>query len=294
MPGILPEGATLLCGAPKAGKSWLALSLALSVTSGRKALGSVDVEAGPALYLALEDTARRLQRRLRQLLAADPAPAGLTLAIDCPALPDGGLNQIEKWLQLHAEPRMVIIDVFERVRGPQPPNVSAYAADYAAVRSVKQLADAYGVALVLVHHVRKVANDDFLSEISGTLGLPGAADTIIVLKRKRGENDGALHVTGRDVEEQEYALQFDPARGAWSLLGLAAEHGLGETRAQIAAWVRTNAPDGTGPTRIATGTGLPHDRVRKTVLRMAEAGQLVKDERGLYSVPHAAAAPGVV
>jgi hypothetical protein len=79
VPGIVPEGCILLAGPPKVGKSWLTLGLGLSVASGGKALGRLAVPAGPVLYLALEDTPRRLKARLLKMLAGDPAPATMTL-----------------------------------------------------------------------------------------------------------------------------------------------------------------------------------------------------------------------
>src|SRR5690606_36472772 len=68
VPGILAEGVNLLAGPPKVGKSWLSLGLGLSVAAGRTAFGSIEVEGGPVLYLALEDTPRRLQTRMRKIL----------------------------------------------------------------------------------------------------------------------------------------------------------------------------------------------------------------------------------
>jgi hypothetical protein len=78
VPGVLSEGCNLLCGPPKVGKSWMSLGLGLDVATGGKAFGAIDVDPGPVLYLALEDTARRLQNRLGKVLAGRPAPAGLT------------------------------------------------------------------------------------------------------------------------------------------------------------------------------------------------------------------------
>ncbi|GAB3915980.1 hypothetical protein GCM10029964_128220 [Kibdelosporangium lantanae] len=89
VPGIIAEGVTLLAGPPKVGKSWLSLGLGLSIAAGLPALGTVAVDPGPVLYLALEDTPRRLQSRMRTVLAGRPAPAGLTLDTYCPPLPTG-------------------------------------------------------------------------------------------------------------------------------------------------------------------------------------------------------------
>lgn len=280
---MIPEGLTLFAGAPKVGKSWLALDLGVAVASGGKAFGKIDVEPGPVLYLALEDTPRRLQKRLRQVLAGSPAPGGLVLGIECPPLPAGGYQRIEQWLRRESEPRLVIIDVFERVRGPNLVNQSAYAADYAAARNVKALADCYGCSVIVITHVRKMSSADYLSEISGTLGLPGAADTICILKRSRGEADGLLQITGRDVEENEYALRFDGKLGAWQLLGEAATLGVSDTRRKILDWIRGH--EGDRPAAIALGTGLDRELVKKTAQRMTDDGQLDTGEHGRYFTP---------
>lgn len=292
VPGVIAEGLNLLAGPPKVGKSWLSLGTAVAVAGGGKALGGIDVEAGPVLYLALEDTPRRLQSRMRKILGGQSAPRDLTLATSCPTLPQGGDEAIARWLERNPSARMVVIDVFAKVRGTTPPGLSAYDADYAAMSRAKRLADTYGVAVVLVHHVRKMGSDDFLAEVSGTNGLAGAADATLVLKRARGTADGVLHVTGRDVEEAEYAMAFQPAAGVWHLLdGPPDEHTLSATRAAILRHVRAN-PNST-PKAIADAVGVAHDNVRKTCQRMATDGQLCVDAAGRYRAPGTASPEGV-
>jgi len=297
VPGIVPEGCILLAGPPKVGKSWLTLGLGLSVASGGKALGRLDVPAGPVLYLALEDTPRRLKARLLKMLAGDPAPATMTLVTTCPPLPEGGDKRVALWLDQHRDTRLVVVDVFTRMRGPRPPGSSAYEADYAAVAQMKTVADAYGVALILVVHVRKAEADDFLETISGTNGLAGAADAVAVLRRPRGKADGVLHVTGRDVDEMTYALKFGADLGAWQLLdGPATQHLVGGTRAAILA--AAGRLPGAGPRQLADDTGLDYEVVKKTVQRMVNAGQLDTDGNGHYflpvpTLPSIPAVPGV-
>jgi AAA domain len=292
VPGVLSEGCNLLCGPPKVGKSWMSLGLGLDVAMGGKAFGSIQVEGGPVLYLALEDTARRLQNRLGKVLAGRPAPAGLTLATECPPLPQGGDQAIAAWLDRNPNARMVIIDVFAKLRGHAAPGASAYDADYAAVGRAKRVADDYGVAFVLVHHVRKAGSEDFLAEVSGTNGLAGAADATLVLKRARNQGDGVLHVTGRDVDENEYALTFNADKGAWQMLdGPAEDHQIGETRAKILRWLR-QAP-GSTPKVIADGVSLGYDNVKRTCQRMLADGQLAADTGGRYRVPGVPPVPAV-
>jgi hypothetical protein len=279
---LIPEGVMLLAGAPKIGKSWLALGLCVAVASGGKALGSVDTVKGSALYLALEDTPRRLQARLRQVLGDDAPPDRLTLAIQWPLLPAGGADQLAEWLESHDDARLVVIDVFERIRGPQPNGTSAYTADYVAVRRVKELADRYNVAIILIHHMRKMTSGDFLNEVSGTLGLSGAADTIAVLKRSRGEFDGILSITGRDVEENEYAMKFANDLGAWQLMGPADDYNLADTRRQLLAYLRSRGDQGARPKETAEATGIDHDLTKKTLGRMADDQQVSTDGHGRY------------
>jgi hypothetical protein len=125
VPGVISEGVNLLAGPPKVGKSWLSLGLALDVATGGTAFGTIPVDGGPVLYLALEDTARRLQSRIGKVLAGRPAPAGLTLATSCPPLPQGGDEAIAGWLDRNRDARMVILDVFAKMRGASAPGMSA-------------------------------------------------------------------------------------------------------------------------------------------------------------------------
>ncbi|SMR98657.1 AAA family ATPase [Caldicellulosiruptor bescii] len=66
--GLLPnEGLTILAGREKIGKSWLCLELALSLAAGTGFLGRQTKRPYKVLYLALEDSKRRLQQRIKQL-----------------------------------------------------------------------------------------------------------------------------------------------------------------------------------------------------------------------------------
>jgi AAA domain-containing protein len=291
VPGFLCEGVNLFAGPPKVGKSWLALALALAVAAGGRAFGTIPVRRGPVLYLALEDTPRRLQSRMGKLLGDDAAPPGLDIATEWPTLPAGGDVAIATWLDAHPDARMVVLDVFAKVRGPVPTGMAPYDADYAAVTRAKRVADNYGVALLVVHHVRKAGSEDFLQEVSGTNGIAGAADATLVLKRPRGAADGMLFLTGRDVEEAEHALAFDPETGHWRTLDARPvdEYGLGETRAAILATLRASrAP--LGPKAIAEASGIDYANVKKTCQRMSDAGQITPGTGGRYTAP----APGSV
>jgi hypothetical protein len=284
VPGLISEGITLIAGPPKVGKSWLSLNLGLSIALGEPVLGSIPVESGPVLYLALEDTPRRLQSRMGKVLAGKQAPARLTLDTWCPPLPQGGDAYIAEWLDANPTARLVVVDVFAKVRGVAPVGSSAYDADYSAIGRIKHLADSYGVAVLLVHHVRKAASEDFLAEVSGTNGLAGAADAVLVLKRARAQGDGVLSITGRDVDEMEIPVRFDPETGSWSKLdGSVEDYTLRDTRLAVTRLLRDHP--GLRPAGIAEALELDPAAVRQTCTRMAKDGQLRRDPGGAYYPP---------
>ncbi len=235
---LLAAGLTILAGPPKVAKSWWALNIAVAVAAGGKALGRIHVDAGAVLYLALEDTGRRMQDRLRKVLGDSPAPGGLMLAMECERMPDGA-DRIRAWLTEHPDARLVVVDVFARVRARADPRMGLYEADYAAASTLKSIADEFGIALLVVHHTRKGAADDFLDSVSGSQGLAGCADAVLVLSRARNTAQAVLKVTGRDIEEAQYALEFSADIGAWQMLdGPATDYELGETRRRILEYVR--------------------------------------------------------
>jgi hypothetical protein len=283
VPGLLAEGLNLIAGPPKLGKSWLALNIGVSVATGGLALGRIPVQRGDVLYLALEDTARRLQDRLRKVLTGSPAPAGLDFATECAPLPTGGADRISDWVEGHPDARLVIVDVWARVRGRSNDRASLYEQDYQAASVLKDIADTFGIATFAVHHTRKADATDFLDTISGTQGLAGAADAVLVLSRSRGTAEAKLKVTGRDIEEAEYALDFAADIGSWQMLdGPAGDYELGDTRRRILQLVRDTPAT---PTRIAEALGLNLNTAKVTVRRMAEARQLDTDGSGNYFAP---------
>ncbi len=98
-------------------------------------------------------------------------------------------------------------------------NVNPYAADYDDINALKQIADRNRLAILLVHHLRKTADNDPLNMISGTTGIAGGADSSFILqKEKRTENTATLICTGRDIESRELFLAFSRETFLWELL----------------------------------------------------------------------------
>src|SRR5262249_14737505 len=125
--------------------------------------------------LRAEDNLRRLQSRMTKLLGiSQPWPKWLQFYCEMPRLTDGGLEIIKGWIEKAERPRLIIIDTLAMVRAKQ----TQYDADYYAVVELRTLANECGIAVVVVHHLRKMDADDAFDTVSGTLGLTGAPDTI--------------------------------------------------------------------------------------------------------------------
>jgi AAA domain len=279
IPEILPEGLTLLAGKPKLGKSWLALSAALSIASGGVALGTHPVTQGDVLYLALEDNARRLQARTRQLLASmSGVPGGIDFALDWPRLGEGGLALLEDYLKEHPRVRLVVIDTWARVAPPSGERRSSqYEADYEALIPLKRLADTYHASILAVHHLRKTGSSDVLDEITGSIGMTGAVDGTLILKRERGQAEATLFVTGRDIErEQQLALSFDVTTALWSVIGNADEVGRTRARQEILDVLREQRLDGMSPREIADTLGKNYHTTRSMLRKMEETGEVAR------------------
>src|SRR5262249_35063944 len=149
---IVPEGLTLLAGKPKLGKSWLALHLGLAVSCGGVALGRIDVDAGDVLYLALEDTKRRLPGRIGRLLGpGEEASPRLHLQHTWLRLDKGGHDAIARWIETHPDCRLVIIDTWAKFRPIHWGKIDRYEIDYADGTLIKELADKYGICIIIIH-----------------------------------------------------------------------------------------------------------------------------------------------
>ena len=212
---LLPHGLHLLAGAPKIGKSWLALWLCLRVASGEP-LWNFQTRPCEVLYLCLEDSFQRIQSRLFDL--TDDAPPTLHFAVMAEQIQSGLVDQIEQFLTEHPATGLVVIDTLQRIRSAGN-DVSPYASDYRDIGVLKALADRRRIAILLVHHLRKLSDDDPMNMISGTTGLSGATDSNFVLRKsKRRENTATLYCTGRDIAYRELSLEFDGDTHIWNLL----------------------------------------------------------------------------
>jgi hypothetical protein len=222
---LLMPGLVLLVGKPKVGKSWLVLGLALDVARGLRALDYFEVpQPVGVLLLALEDSDRRLQNRLKQLLPDSDAPANVRYATAWPTLDPGripnGLGAIEAHLDKHPDTKLVVLDTIQKVRAAKKSVGSDYEQDYRFFEALQRMAIDRGIVIFGLHHQKKMAENDVFDSVLGSQAIMGVSDACLILEKARGENDGLLHVTGRDIpEDGTFSMTFDKATCSWSCNG---------------------------------------------------------------------------
>lgn len=212
---ILPQGLAIISAPSKAGKSWMMLQLCLSVATGGDFLGYKTIK-NDCWYLALEDSKLRLKDRMDKMLKVKDAPDNLYFSIDANSLDNGLLGQLENELKIHKKIGLIVIDTMQKIRGKVIKNEGMYSSDYREMAVLKQFADKHKIAILLVHHLRKMKDDDIFNCISGSNGLMGACDTVFVISRKKREDDEAeLAMTGRDIRQGELIITFNKEKYIW-------------------------------------------------------------------------------
>lgn len=286
---LLPEGVCLLVGPPKVGKSWLTLQLAIAIADGLPLWEGRSPEAcGDVLVLALEDNDRRMQARISRLLASfakdrgvAPDVSRLHYSTAWPRMDKGGLSDLDTWLSCNPRTRLVIIDTLARFRPVDTGKSTAYAADYSVGEELKVIAERHRVAILLVHHTRKMVAADVLDTVSGTQALAGSTDALLLLRRERGQMDAALYVTGRDIEfEDDIALRFDSDRCMWSALGPVRVAQRTPEREAILEYLKASGRS--TPKDIAAGLGKTGVAVRRLLKKMLADGD-IRESDGCYS-----------
>jgi RecA-family ATPase len=288
VPGLIPEGLTIIAGKPKIGKSWLALDICIATAASRFCLGERRPTQGDVLYAAMEDNPRRLQRRIDKLLSAVSAewPPRLTLTTQWSRLDQGGVADLREWINQANRPRLVVLDTLAGVKPIR--TQQGYTEDYQSLEELHRLANDTGVSIIVLHHTRKMEAEDPIDTVSGTLGLAGCADSVLVLARSsRGTT---LYVRSRDIEEAEHAITFDKHACRWTILGAADDVHRSHERASILS-VLAESAEPMGPSDIADAADMGVNNVKQLLHKMAAAGDVEKVKRGRYIHPEHAGPP---
>ena len=214
---LIAAGLHILAGAPKIGKSFLVLYLCWCISTGRKFWG-LNTMMGTTLYLCLEDNLNRIQGRMKDILQGEEPPANMHFSLMAQTIDNGLADQVRAWMKVYPDTRLIVIDTLQKVRGYHRNN-DQYSNDYSDATKLKHLADEFSIAILLVHHLRKMSDADVFNTVSGSTGLTGCVDgTFVVKKEDRKAVNATLYGTGRDIEEIEYLISFNKSTCRWELL----------------------------------------------------------------------------
>lgn len=221
---LLAEGLTVLAGPPKYGKSFLSMDLCCSVATGKPFLGFSTVQS-QVLYLCLEDSKGRIKKRLTEVKHDNLVAKNLFFVMDAPDMDNGLFDALEGFLKDHPDCKLIVIDTFQKIRGASSGSDYSYMIDSRDGGKLKSFADRHHLCLLVIHHTAKKRDEgDPFNCISGTTGLPGAADTnIVLLRNERMEGTTNMYISGRDVVEAAYSLKFNKDTHLWEFQGDAEE-----------------------------------------------------------------------
>jgi hypothetical protein len=223
VPEIISQGVTLLASPPKCGKSWFVLDLCVNVSRGEFFLGKRCPKRA-CLYLALEDSERRLKERVLRILNGRQNSPNFYYETNISDIEHGFLESLAIARQKYPQIELIVVDTLQKVRGLSKRGEGAYGTDYREIGAIKSFADKNNISIILVHHLSKAKKDDPFDRISGTQGMFGAVDEALVISKENRQSDSAiLSITGRDAECQEYEILFDKNLGKWNLIGTTEE-----------------------------------------------------------------------
>jgi hypothetical protein len=121
--------------------------------------------------------------------------------------------------------------------------------------------------------------------VSGTLGLTGVVDSILILKREPG--GVALYGRGRDLEEIEKAMEFERYACIWRITGDAVDVRRSKERTAVLNAIK-EAAEPVGPAYIASATRMKAVNVRFLLHQLLQEGAIEKTSYGKYRIVPAA------
>jgi len=209
------QGVGCIGGLPKVCKTWVGLEMAVAVASGRPCMGRFRVHhPGPVLVHCVEDGAAQVRARVDGLCRArgiDFEKLAVGWVEACPLQLDLPGDQLRLAATIErTKARLIVLDPLVRMhRGDE--NSSADMSRLLGFLRVLQRQ--YGVAVALVHHVRKSAAAEPGQGLRGSGDLHAWGDSNLYIVRRDGQKQlMAEHRSRPSPSPVTLALEGDPPR----------------------------------------------------------------------------------
>jgi len=150
-------GVGIIGGAPKVAKSWLALEIAVSLSSGTPCLGRFRVERpGTVLLYAAEDAPAIVRSRLEGLvahrgIALESLPIEVITAESIRLDVESDQRRLRRTVEA-VRPALLVLDPFVRIQRIDENSAGEVSSVLAYLRGLQRALD---VAVIVVHHARK-------------------------------------------------------------------------------------------------------------------------------------------
>ena len=292
--GLISPGLNIITGKSKIGKSFAVLDLGYQVEVGGSWLSRQCIK-GSVLFYSLEDYKQRIKNRWKTM-GIQPKESMYQFRDRRPKIPlltMGLEEEIEDWIQNTPDAKLVIIDVYQKVKKSIGGKLNAYENDNFNLQDLQTLAAKYNMAIVLIHHTKKGSESDVFDEINGSAGIQSNMDSMIVLasKRKNGSNV-VLHCIPKDGEPQEFEIamnsnciwEYQGAVGSskQTALNQAIIKLLESVDRKIAAKEIQDHIQNDGELNI--GRKKPHAKadINKALERLADRSEILRVSRGVY------------
>ena len=286
---LIAPGLNLIAGKSKIGKSFLAYDLSYRVQIGGTWLGHKCTK-GKVIHYSLEDLERRTKKRWKDM-GIKPLETNYQFRDRQPKIPLltlGLEEEIEDWIKNTLDAKLVIIDPYQKVKYTKGGyKLNAYENDNYNLQDLQTLATKYEIAIVLVHHLKKVRADDVYDEITGSAGIQSNSDSMIVISsdRKKGKNP-ILSCLPKDAEQQEFEIALNP-KCIWENLGKPGMAVLTNIQNSIIKIMKDDKERSAKEIIInvqesCKSENWGDEHIRKEIARLTEKSHLMKIKRGIY------------
>lgn len=292
----------VLTGFSGHGKSWVALGLAISASSGKQFLGKYDIEKMPVLYIENENGTYELRRRV-EYLGNEERLKNLYFA----PYPSLDLLQSTEWLETQIQQKEIQLVILDSFAGLHAGKENEAEQMRKVLTKLKKIALEYNVSFLLLLHPNKGNNfkgnnksfpPDYLERIRGSSEFRNVADDIIGIHMPNPEDKEFFFEpvkcrTGALQEGETFRMEFDDGKRSleFVFVGKKKDYKIGSEKCltDIVIWATNELNEGSFKTKEAIeamaekwGKTVVNDALK--IVREGKCEQIHYLKRGKYQL----------
>ena len=298
--GLIADGLTIIGGSPKSGKSYLGYALALATARPALWCQHWHVEAGPVIFLSLEDDEADSAQRLQELAPMTRLPPGRLRFVNgqehVPGFGQGFVPWVEEILTNY-QPRLLVIDPISYLYVLKRTG-NQFEETKDMLFPLRWLGKKYRCAIVCIDHRRKRSKDDvsIFDTLHGSVAKIAVADALLMVERDESEMTVAALV--RKGKDQMLSLSLTFTDEGEATLAYQEESKQSTNYGALRQTIMTFLLDMQSPASvedIILGCEFINNRqmketVKKILFRAEKAREVERTTRGHYIVAGAARA----